>query len=131
MWLILTLLLSVYFCPPIGEGNGVVTHFKNVIHARETRLGCGIAIKPGDGAYVVAHYSMGPMIQFKLNDFSPLKDIGPRKEPGKIRKKKTETKIIVVSVTPNGSNALEAKRKPIQLRYCSAGDTLWHKLLCF
>ena len=90
-----------------------MTHFKNVIHARETRLGCGIAIKPGDGAYVVAHYSMGPMIQFRLNDFSPLKDIGPRKEPGKIIKK--ETKIIVVSVTPNGSNALEAKLKPIQL----------------
>ena len=68
-----------------------MTHFKNVIHARETRLGCGIAIKPGDGAYVVAHYSMGPMIQFRLNDFSPLKDIGPRKEPGKIIKKETKS----------------------------------------
>ena len=60
-----------------------MTHFKSVIHAREARLGCGIRIKPGDGTYVVAHYSLGPGTQFKLNDFSPLKDVEPRKDPGR------------------------------------------------
>ncbi|XP_078370532.1 uncharacterized protein LOC144654307 [Oculina patagonica] len=64
-----------------GKGKGEVSHFKSVVHAREARLGCGIIIKPGDGTYVVAHYSLGPGIQFKLNDFSPSKDVGVRKQP--------------------------------------------------
>ena len=59
-----------------------MSHFKSVVHAREARLGCGISIKPGDGTYVVAHYSLGPGTQFKLNDFSPLQDVGIRKQPG-------------------------------------------------
>ena len=60
-----------------------MTQFKNLINAREARLGCGITIKPGDGAYVVAHYSLEPGKQFQLNDFSPGKDVRPRKEVGK------------------------------------------------
>ena len=66
-----------------GRGNGIVTQFKNLINAREARLGCGITIKRGDGAYVVAHYSLEPGKQFQLNDFSPAKDVRPRKEVGK------------------------------------------------
>ena len=65
-----------------GKGKGEVTHFKSVVHAREARLGCGISIKPGDGTSVVAHYSLGLRKQFKLNDFSPLQDVGVRKQPG-------------------------------------------------
>ena len=61
-----------------------MTHFKSVVHAREARLGCGINIKPGDGTYIVAHYSLGAGETFKLNDFSPLNDVGIRKQPGKI-----------------------------------------------
>ena len=55
-----------------------------MVDARETHLGCGIRIKPGDGTYVVAHYSMGPGIEFKLNDFSAAENVGPRKQPGNI-----------------------------------------------
>lgn len=65
-----------------GKGKGEVTHFKSVVHAREARLGCGIKIKPGDGTYVVARYSLGPGEKFKLNDFTPSKDVGMRKKPG-------------------------------------------------
>ncbi|KAJ7371421.1 Golgi-associated plant pathoproteinsis- protein 1 [Desmophyllum pertusum] len=64
-----------------GKAKGVVTHFKSVVHAREARLGCGINIKPGDGTYIVAHYSLGAGETFKLNDFSPLNDVGIRKQP--------------------------------------------------
>lgn len=63
-------------------GKGDVTHFKSVVHAREARLGCGIKIRPGDGTYVVAHYSLPPGEKFKLNDFIPSKDVQIRKQPG-------------------------------------------------
>jgi len=63
-------------------GKGNVTHFKSVVDAREARLGCGIKITPGDGTYVVAHYSLGPGEKFKLNDFTPSKDVQIRKQPG-------------------------------------------------
>ena len=59
-----------------------MTHFKSVVHAREARLGCGIKIRPGDGTYVVAHYSLRPGEKFKLNDFTPSKDVQIRKQPG-------------------------------------------------
>ena len=71
-----------FICCHKGKGKGEVTHFKSVVDAREARLGCGISIKPGDGTYVVAHYSLGPGNHFKLNDFIPSNDIGMRKQPG-------------------------------------------------
>ncbi|XP_058940210.2 uncharacterized protein [Pocillopora verrucosa] len=64
-----------------GLGKGIVSHFKSVVDARETHLGCGIRIKPGDGTYVVAHYLLRPRLQFKLNDFSSTKNIGLPKQP--------------------------------------------------
>lgn len=60
----------------------MVTHFKSVVDARETGLGCGVRIVPGDGTYVVAQYSLGPGKQFMLNDNSPMAVVRPRKEPG-------------------------------------------------
>lgn len=59
-----------------------MTHFKSVVNAREARLGCGIKIRPGDGTYVVAHYSLRPGEKFKLNDFTPAKDVQIRKQAG-------------------------------------------------
>lgn len=59
-----------------------MTHFKSVVDAREARLGCGIKIRPGDGTYVVAHYSLRPGQKFKLNDFTLSKDVQIRKQPG-------------------------------------------------
>lgn len=67
---------------PCHAGKGNVTHFKSVVLAREARLGCGITIRPGDGTYVVARYSLPPGQKFKLNDFIPSKDIQIRKQPG-------------------------------------------------
>ena len=63
-------------------GKGDATHFKSVVHAREARLGCGIKIRPGDGTYVVAHYSLRPGEKFKLNDFTPSNDVRKRKQAG-------------------------------------------------
>ena len=63
-------------------GKGDVTHFKSVVDAREARLGCGITIRPGDGTYVVAHYSLPPGEKFKLNDFIPSTDVQIRQQPG-------------------------------------------------
>lgn len=53
-----------------------------MVNAREARLGCGIKIRPGDGTYVVAHYSLRPGEKFKLNDFTPSKDVQIRKQAG-------------------------------------------------
>lgn len=41
-----------------GVGNGqAVGHFQAVVWKGETKLGCGLNIKPGDGTYVTAHYA--------------------------------------------------------------------------
>ena len=35
----------------------IVGHFKTLVWASTTKLGCGIKIKPNDGTYVTAHYA--------------------------------------------------------------------------
>ena len=64
-----------------GEGSGVIGHFQAVVWKGETRLGCGLNIKPSDGTYVTAHYAPPSHTFLNKTKEAPL-NIKPRKQPG-------------------------------------------------
>ena len=64
-----------------GRGTGVVGHFKAVVWAGETKLGCGLNIKPNDGTYVTAHYAP-PSHPSMENEKIAQDNVQPRGSPG-------------------------------------------------
>lgn len=65
-----------------GKGNGkVIGHFQAVVWKGETRLGCGLNIKPTDGTYVTAHYAPASHASMDKEKQAP-DNIKPRKQPG-------------------------------------------------
>ena len=63
-----------------GTGKGVVGHFQAVVWKDETKLGCGLNLKVGDGSYVTAHYAPP---SHTMNKEKVAKDqVQPRKPPG-------------------------------------------------
>jgi hypothetical protein len=66
-----------------GKGNGqAVGHFMAVVWKGETKLGCGLNIKPEDGTYVTAHY--GPASHANVDYFKLApNNVLPRKDQGK------------------------------------------------
>ena len=65
-----------------GKGNGkVIGHFQAVVWKGETRLGCGLNIKPTDGTYVTAHYAPASHASMDKEKQAP-DNVKPRKQPG-------------------------------------------------
>jgi len=69
-----------------GRGSGVIGHFQAVVWKGETKLGCGLNIKPGDGTYVTTHYA--PPSHTMVKEQLAPKNIKPRKQPGEMRHKR-------------------------------------------
>ena len=66
-----------------GRGNGkAIGHFQAVVWKGETKLGCGLNIKPNDGTYVTAHYAP-PSHTMDKEKLAP-ENIKPRKQPGEL-----------------------------------------------
>ena len=66
-----------------GRGSGVIGHFQAVVWKGETKLGCGLNIKPDDGTYVTAHYAPPSHTSMEKEKLAP-QNIKPRKPPGEI-----------------------------------------------
>ena len=66
-----------------GTGNGVIGHFQAVVWKGETKLGCGLNIKPDDGTYVTAHYTPPSHTSMDKEKLAP-ENIEPRQQPGEI-----------------------------------------------
>ena len=66
-----------------GTGNGVIGHFQAVVWKGETKLGCGLNIKPDDGTYVTAHYAPPSHTSMDKEKLAP-ENIKPRRQPGEI-----------------------------------------------
>ena len=66
-----------------GKGNGqAVGHFMAVVWKGETKIGCGLNIKPDDGTYVTAHYAPASHANVDYFELAP-KNVLPRKDPGR------------------------------------------------
>ena len=64
-----------------GKGTGVIGHFQAVVWKGETKLGCGLKIKPNDGTYVTAHYA--PPSHTSMDKEKQASDnVKPRKQSG-------------------------------------------------
>ncbi|XP_020905305.1 uncharacterized protein LOC110243520 [Exaiptasia diaphana] len=64
-----------------GKGNGqAVGHFMAVVWKSETKLGCGLNIKEGDGTYVTAHYAPASHANSNYYELAP-KNVLARKGP--------------------------------------------------
>jgi len=63
-----------------GRGSGVIGHFQAVVWKGETKLGCGLNIKPEDGTYVTAHYAPPSHTSMNKEKLAP-ENIEPRKQP--------------------------------------------------
>ncbi|PFX17141.1 Golgi-associated plant pathogenesis-related protein 1 [Stylophora pistillata] len=63
-----------------GRGTGVIGHFQAVVWAGETRLGCGLNIKPNDGTYVTAHYAPPSHTSMEKEKIAP-DNVKPRRSP--------------------------------------------------
>ena len=64
-----------------GRGTGVIGHFQAVVWAGETKLGCGLNIKPNDGTYVTAHYAPPSHTSMEKEKIAP-DNVKPRRSPG-------------------------------------------------
>ena len=64
-----------------GKGTGVIGHFQAVVWKGETKLGCGLNIKPKDGTYVTAHYAPPSHTSMDKEKQAP-DNVKPRKKPG-------------------------------------------------
>ena len=64
-----------------GRGTGVIGHFQAVVWAGETKLGCGLNIKPDDGTYVTAHYAPPSHTSMEKEKIAP-DNVKPRRSPG-------------------------------------------------
>lgn len=65
-----------------GKGNGqAVGHLMALVWKSETKLGCGLNIKEGDGTYVTAHYAPASHANSDYFELAP-KNVLPRKDPG-------------------------------------------------
>ncbi|XP_078370667.1 uncharacterized protein LOC144654397 isoform X2 [Oculina patagonica] len=64
-----------------GRGNGqAIGHFQAVVWKGETKLGCGLNIKPNDGTYVTAHYAPPSHTSMDKEKLAP-ENVKPRKQP--------------------------------------------------
>lgn len=63
-----------------GQGTGVIGHFQAVVWAGETKLGCGLNIKPNDGTYVTAHYAPPSHTSMEKEKIAP-DNVKPRRSP--------------------------------------------------
>ena len=64
-----------------GTGSGVIGHFQAVVWKGETKLGCGLNIKPNDGTYVTAHYAPPSHTSMDKAKLAP-EQVKPRAQPG-------------------------------------------------
>ena len=78
-----------------GRGTGVIGHFQAVIWKGETKLGCGLNIKPDDGTYVTAHYAPPSHTSMEKEKLAPI-NVKPRKPPGKLHHKLLLLLLLVV-----------------------------------
>ena len=69
-----------------GRGSGAVGHFQAVVWKGETKLGCGVNFKEGDGTYVTAHYAPPSHTSIEKEKLAP-ENIKPRKQPGEVHLK--------------------------------------------
>ena len=64
-----------------GRGTGVIGHFQAVVWAGETKLGCGLNIKPNDGTYVTARYAPPSHTSMEKEKIAP-DNVECRRSPG-------------------------------------------------
>ena len=64
-----------------GTGTGVIGHFQAVVWKDETKLGCGLNLKEGDGSYVTAHYAPPSHTSMNKEELAPAQ-VKPRQQPG-------------------------------------------------
>ena len=64
-----------------GRGTGVIGHFQAVMWAGETKLGCGLHIKPNDGTYVTARYAPPSHTSMEKEKIAP-DNVESRTSPG-------------------------------------------------
>ena len=64
-----------------GKGTGVIGHFQAVVWKGETKLGCGLNIKPKDGTYVTVHYAPASHTSKEKDKIAP-EHVKPRRPPG-------------------------------------------------
>jgi len=66
-----------------GKASSTVGHFQAVVWKGETKLGCGLASKPNDGAYVTAHYAPPSHTSMDREKQTP-QNVKPRKRQCKL-----------------------------------------------
>ena len=64
-----------------GKPGKAIGHFQAVVWKGETKLGCGLNIKPNDGTYVTAHYAPASHASMDKDKQAP-ENVKPRAEPG-------------------------------------------------
>ena len=74
----------------LGRGSGVIRHFQAVVWKGETKLGCGLNIKPNGETYVTAHYAPPSHTSVNEEKFAP-ENVEPRKQLGELQQTRRES----------------------------------------